>query len=109
MHDVVIYSGFLDTSKTGRKMHYVYAQSTVEDPKSVPLTIWLNGGPGCSSLIGLLTEVGPYTIGNTYTQGDLLKKNPYAWTNAANMLFLESPAIVGFSTEESTTYEWTDE
>lgn len=108
MHDATIYSGFLETSKSGRKMHYVFVEASVEDPKSVPLAIWLNGGPGCSSLMGMLQEVGPYTIGNNYAQGDLLTKNPYGWSNAANMLFLESPSIVGFSTEESSTYQWTD-
>lgn len=46
----------------------------------------------------MLTEVGPYTIDNDYKLGDQLTKNEYGWNKAANMLFLESPAIVGFST-----------
>ena len=59
--------------------------------------------------MGMLSEVGPYIIGNDYQQGDLLKKNDYGWSNAANMLFLESPSIVGFSTETDPHYQWTDE
>lgn len=109
MHDATIYSGFLATSKTGRKMHYVFVQANVESPMSVPLAIWLNGGPGCSSLAGMLQENGPYIIGNNYTQGDLLTKNPFGWNNAANILYLESPSIVGFSTDDDSTYHWTDE
>ena len=58
------------------------------EPKNAPLAIWLNGGPGCSSLMGMLREVGPYIVGNDYKQGDLLTKNDYAWSNAAHMLFL---------------------
>ena len=38
-----------------------------------------------------------------------MKKNEYSWANAANLLFLESPAIVGFSSDDNSTYEWTDE
>ena len=38
-----------------------------------------------------------------------MKKNEYSWANAANLLFLESPAIVGFSTDDDSSYVWTDE
>lgn len=48
--------------------------------------------------MGMLSEIGPYMVGNDYKLGDMLKKNDYSWSNAANLLFLESPAIVGFST-----------
>ena len=58
--------------------------------------------------MGMLSEVGPYKIGNTYKSGDMLTKNDYAWNNAAHMLFLESPSIVGFSTETDPKHEWTD-
>lgn len=58
--------------------------------------------------MGMLSEVGPYMVDNDYQQGDLLTKNEYAWSNAANMLFLESPSIVGFSTDTDSHYHWTD-
>ena len=89
-------------------MHYIFVKANTTDPSTAPLAIWLNGGPGCSSLMGMLQEVGPYKIGNDYNQGDLLTKNDFGWHNAANMLFLESPSIVGFSTETNQTYIWTD-
>ena len=88
MLQTVIYSGFLDASAPSRKLHYVFVVANVSDPKSAPLAVWLNGGPGCSSLIGMLTEIGPYLVGNDYKLGDMLKKNDYSSANVANILFL---------------------
>lgn len=109
MIDATIYSGYLDTAKSGRHIHYVFVQAEKDDPLNSSLTVWLNGGPGCSSLIGMMQEIGPYLVGNTYKQGDMLTKNEFRWNKVSNLLFLESPAIVGFSSETNATYNWTDE
>lgn len=46
------YSGYLNF--TMGKFHYVFFDSQ-SDPDNDPLILWLNGGPGCSSMIGMLT------------------------------------------------------
>lgn len=59
-----------------------------------PTVLWLNGGPGASSLLGWLQEVGPLLFNAT---GGLMN-NPYSWTNAnINLLAIEAPMGVGFS------------
>lgn len=58
-----------------------------------PVVLWLNGGPGSSSILGLLQENGPLLMNAT---GGLML-NPYAWTQVAHLLVLESPVGVGYS------------
>lgn len=56
--------------------------------------IWLNGGPGCSSLEGLLQENGPFL----WQYGTFAPvKNNYAWNNLTNMIWVEQPVGTGFS------------
>jgi cathepsin A (carboxypeptidase C)/serine carboxypeptidase-like clade 2 len=86
------YSGHLQLKSNGQKMFYWFVESE-NDPKTDPVVLWLNGGPGCSSLGGLFTELGPFVV-----EGDMsVKRNVYAWNRRANMIFLESPSGVGFS------------
>ncbi|KAH9819383.1 putative peptidase S10 family protein [Teratosphaeria destructans] len=73
-------------------------------PSSNPLAgdeilIWLNGGPGCSSLEGLLQENGPFLWQyGTYKP----VKNPYTWVNLTNVVWIDQPAGTGFSPLKDT-------
>ncbi|KAI2601818.1 serine carboxypeptidase [Hypoxylon sp. NC1633] len=64
------------------------------NPEKAPLSIWLNGGPGSSSLYGLFTENGPCYV-NADSNSTTL--NQWAWNTDVNMLFLDQPTQVGFS------------
>lgn len=89
------YSGYVeadDQKPTNRFWHYWFVESQSEPAKD-PLVLWLNGGPGCSSMLGLLTELGPFRVNADGT----VSMNKYAWNKRANVVFLESPAGVGFS------------
>ncbi|RPA79836.1 alpha/beta-hydrolase [Ascobolus immersus RN42] len=77
-----------------------------ENPKDAPLTIWMNGGPGSSSMIGLFGEVGPCQI---VEDGDRLttEAREFSWDAKSNMLFIDQPVQTGFSydTAEDDTVE----
>jgi len=74
-------------------LHYWYAQSDAATAAQLPVVLWLNGGPGSSSILGMLQELGPLLINAT---GGLMR-NPYSFTKQANLLILESPGGVGYS------------
>ncbi len=63
-----------------------------------PTILWLQGGPGCSSLFGAFVEHGPFIIQN---DGSFVN-NSFAWNTAANVLYIDSPPGTGFSTTNST-------
>ena len=63
------------------------------NPASDPFTLWLNGGPGSDSLIGLFEENGPCMIDDNLTA----VYNPYSWNNVSNMLYISQPVGTGFS------------
>lgn len=87
------YSGYLDVSET-KALHYVFVTSTSTDAKNDPVVVWFNGGPGCSSLLALFSEHGPYVFDDNEF---VIKPNPEPWNKRANVLYIESPAGVGYS------------
>ncbi|XP_058742131.1 serine carboxypeptidase 1-like [Vicia villosa] len=95
------FAGYISVdAKEKRKLFYYFVESTLNS-STKPLVLWLNGGPGCSSFgYGAMQEIGPFRINR---DSKTLSLNKYAWTKVANVLFLESPAGVGFSYSENSS------
>ena len=80
------------------------------DPSTAPLTLWLQGGPGSSSLFGVFEVNGPfrciYNEANNTGQGrdTQLDLNPYSWTREVNMIYLDQPAGTGQVENTKMTY-----
>mmetsp|Transcript_7110 Transcript_7110/g.13450 ORF Transcript_7110/g.13450 Transcript_7110/m.13450 type:complete len:581 (-) Transcript_7110:4875-6617(-) len=85
------FSGYFTVSPT-RYIHYWYIESS-HDPTTDPVIFWTNGGPGCSGLIGLGAEFGPFRI----DKHGILSPNNDTWNQVASILYVEQPAGVGFS------------
>ncbi|TMW60644.1 hypothetical protein Poli38472_000686 [Pythium oligandrum] len=99
-----LFSGYLPISNGGQAF-YFFAESLSAKPEDDPVLLWLNGGPGASSLAGCFTENGPLLVNEG---GQSLRVNEYAWNNNANFLCIESPVGVGFSYNISGVYESDD-
>eukprot|EP01035_Chromulina_nebulosa_P024704 gene24704-32179_t len=100
------FSGFVDANKDGTlQMHYWFVESEMENPEEAPLVLWFNGGPGASSLYGMLIELGPLIVSDLSFTGEAYEKtgipqlmyNEFGWQKVANILALSMPPPVGFS------------
>ncbi|KAH0893646.1 hypothetical protein HID58_056075 [Brassica napus] len=96
------YSGYVTVDEKKHSALFYYFAEAETEPTSKPLVLWLNGGPGCSSLgVGAFSENGPFR-----PKGSVLVKNQHSWNQEANMLYLETPVGVGFSySTQSSSYE----
>ncbi|GMY20328.1 serine carboxypeptidase-like 45 [Fagus crenata] len=86
------FAGYITVDEKQQRALFYYFVEAEAQPASKPLVLWLNGGPGCSSIGGAFIEHGPFKPSR-----DNLVKNNYSWNKEANILYLESPAGVGFS------------
>ena len=86
-------------------LHYYLVENS-EQKADAPTLLWNNGGPGSSSLMGMMTENGPYTLNddsyNTQEYKDTgvptVFLNPNSWhTAGVNVLYVEHPVPTGFS------------
>ncbi|KAJ6817183.1 serine carboxypeptidase-like 42 [Iris pallida] len=103
------YAGYVGVDeKAGRSLFYYFVEAEGDAAHNKPLTLWLNGGPGCSSMGGgAFTELGPF-----FPRGDGrgLVINKHSWNKVSNLLFVESPAGVGWSySNTSSDYTTGDE
>jgi carboxypeptidase C (cathepsin A) len=74
----------------GAFLFYWFFESQ-NDPRKDPLVIWINGGPGSSSFLGLFSENGPYKIVVEQNQ-PMLVDNPFSWNKNASYLMIDQPA-----------------
>ena len=96
--DIKSISGYVDVS-ANQHIFFWFFEARNADPTTAPLTTWINGGPGASSMIGVFQEVGPCSV----NQHGNVVDNIYSWTNVSNLLFIDQPVQTGFSYSNTTT------
>uniref|UniRef100_A0A5B6ZX79 Carboxypeptidase n=1 Tax=Davidia involucrata TaxID=16924 RepID=A0A5B6ZX79_DAVIN len=95
-------SGYLPVnSTTGSAIFYTFyeAQNPNSSLSQTPLLIWLQGGPGCSSLLGNFYELGPWRVSSHKQNVEhlALEPNSGSWNRLFGLLFLDNPIGTGFS------------
>jgi len=104
------YAGHLPASQKDDKYLFYWLFAPPEKHmEDAPLLIWLNGGPGCSSMDGLFLENGPLRL--VYENSEwTMKINPHSWHNApAWVLYIDQPVGTGLSFTKSKNYCKSDE
>ncbi|GAA0395765.1 S10 family serine carboxypeptidase-like protein [Streptomyces luteireticuli] len=102
-----------DHPGTDNNLFYWFFESQTCDPgvavpdqqeliSRTPLLIWLNGGPGASSLLGLFLENGPLAIGDD--AAGTVSVRPTSWNQEAHVIFWDQPVGSGYSYSEAGEY-----
>ncbi|XP_068645711.1 serine carboxypeptidase-like 35 [Aristolochia californica] len=94
------YAGYVKLRPEDEKALFYWFFEAEKGVEEKPLVLWLNGGPGCSSIAyGAAQELGPFLVRKNQTK---LELNKFSWNKVANLLFLEAPVGVGFSYTNKT-------
>ena len=96
-HEVESHSGFLTVNKTSNSNLFFWYFPAENGNKSAPFILWLQGGPGSSSMYGLLKENGPFIADVDKTGRPFIRSNPYRWSANHSVLYIDNPVGTGFS------------
>lgn len=91
--NIVSYSGFFTVDEECDSNMFFWFFPAKNNYTENPLALWLNGGPGSSSLFGLFTENGPYELSLDLE----LKLREYSWNEESSVIYLDNPVGTGFS------------
>ncbi|CAM0904464.1 unnamed protein product [Alopecurus aequalis] len=92
-------TGYVEVDESNGVNLFYYFVESEKDPARDPLAVWMQGGPGCSGLSGLVYEIGPFQIDAEGYRGGLptLLYRPETWTKVSNIIFIDAPVGAGFS------------
>jgi vitellogenic carboxypeptidase-like protein len=93
------YSGFFTVNATTGSNTYFWFFPAQNGDVNAPVVVWLQGGPGASSLFGLFGEIGPFSV--AANAKDLIGRAS-TWNKEFSLLFIDNPVGVGFSFTQST-------
>uniref|UniRef100_A0A8C8BSF4 Probable serine carboxypeptidase CPVL n=1 Tax=Oncorhynchus tshawytscha TaxID=74940 RepID=A0A8C8BSF4_ONCTS len=91
--NVKSYAGYLTVNKKYNSNLYFWFFPAQEWPETAPVLLWLQGGPGGTSMFGLFVEHGPYVVLKNLTVG----YRDYPWTSRYSVLYIDNPVGTGFS------------
>ncbi|KAJ8687305.1 hypothetical protein QAD02_023099 [Eretmocerus hayati] len=97
MKDISSYAGYLTVNKTYNSNLFFWFFPAQMNPKTAPVVLWLQGGPGATSLFGLFTENGPFSV----TRNQTLKTRKYSWNVNHNVIYIDNPVGTGYSFTEN--------
>ncbi|XP_054157694.1 probable serine carboxypeptidase CPVL [Oppia nitens] len=91
--NITSYSGYLTVNKEFNSNMFFWYFPALNKDKRAPLLIWLNGGPGDSSLSGLFNRNGPLIL----DENGRPSIRQYTWAQEFSMIYIDNPVGAGFS------------
>ncbi|XP_062847729.1 probable serine carboxypeptidase CPVL [Trichomycterus rosablanca] len=91
--NVKSYSGYLTVNKSYNSNLFFWFFPAQVKPESAPVLLWLQGGPGGTSMFGLFVEHGPYFVHRNLTLG----YREFPWTSRYSVLYVDNPVGTGWS------------
>ncbi|WFD19816.1 carboxypeptidase D [Malassezia caprae] len=81
---------------------YYWRHSAMWPQRRRKVILWLNGGPGCSSLDGALMELGPFRFQSNGTLAGVARG--IAWNEYADVVYVDQPVGTGFSIVDNDAF-----
>lgn len=97
LHWLTSYAGYLTVNKEYNSNMFFWFFPAKNYMINAPVVLWLNGGPGVSSLYGLFQENGPFFVNSEKK----LEPREYSWHIDHNVIYIDNPIGTGFSFTES--------
>ncbi|CEG76076.1 hypothetical protein RMATCC62417_11018 [Rhizopus microsporus] len=94
------YAGHIELSKKSNSNIFFWMVEQEEKTDPQKLIIWLNGGPGCSSMDGLFLENGPFRVKKDLS----LSINKGGWQKYATNIYVDQPVGTGYSFADWDSY-----
>lgn len=104
MKNILSYSGYFTVNEQYNSNLFFWYFQAHNSPKTAPVVLWLQGGPGASSLFGLFTENGPFFVSTNTSDSTnklILEPRKYSWHIDYNLIYIDNPVGTGFSFTDS--------
>lgn len=98
------YSGYFTVNKRYNSNMFFWFFPAINNNDTAPVVLWLQGGPGATSLFGLFNENGPFSVKNVHG----LKLRRYTWITSHSVIYIDNPVGTGFSYSDRGGYSKTE-
>lgn len=98
--NVTSFSGYLTVNEKFNSNLFFWFFPSEGNPANDPLLLWLQGGPGSSSMLGLFAENGPFA----FKSESELELREYRWSKTHSVIYIDNPVGTGFSFTDEAGY-----
>ncbi|KAF5290217.1 hypothetical protein FQA39_LY14771 [Lamprigera yunnana] len=93
VRNVRSYAAYLTVNEDFNSNLFFWFFPSTLDYTNDPVVLWLQGGPGATSLFGLFVENGPFIV----TPELKVKLRKYSWNHGHSVLYIDNPVGTGYS------------